>query len=95
MTDSPTVSCVRENRLSRAADKQDTFEAVRLGLRPIAIVDADTIFDVYPQDEELTRFLNLGHVPERSQFVMVFRGRSLGAPNVVPGEVYVLPAERG
>jgi hypothetical protein len=26
---------------------------------------------------------------------MVFRGRSLGAPDVVPGEIHMLPAERG
>src|SRR5947209_2852608 len=38
---------------------------------------------------------DLGHGPERAESVRVFRGRSLGAPDVVPGEVHMLPAERG
>ena len=35
----------------------DTFETTRLRLRPIALADADPIFDTYAQDQEVTRYL--------------------------------------
>jgi DNA polymerase-4 len=37
----------------------------------------------------------IGRSPERAESVAAFRNRSLGAPDVVPGEVHMLPAERG
>jgi hypothetical protein len=30
-----------------------------------------------------------------ARVVTAFRDRTLGAPDVIPGEVYMLPAERG
>ena len=35
----------------------DTFETARLWLRPVAIADADAIFDTYAQDEEVARYV--------------------------------------
>jgi hypothetical protein len=37
----------------------------------------------------------IGGGPERAEPVTAFRDRTLGAPDVVPGKVYMLPAERG
>lgn len=35
----------------------DRFETTRLRLRPIALTDADAIFDIYAQDQEVARYL--------------------------------------
>ena len=35
----------------------DTFETARLLLRPVAAVDVAAIFDIYAQDEEVTRYV--------------------------------------
>src|SRR5215469_4192814 len=34
----------------------DTFDTARLLLRPIAVEDAEAIFDTYAQDKEVTRY---------------------------------------
>ena len=34
----------------------DTFDTARLLLRPIAVEDAEAIFDIYAQDKEVTRY---------------------------------------
>jgi hypothetical protein len=47
-------------------------------------------------NHELRRLASgIGRSPERAESVTAFRDRSLGAPDVVPGEVHMLPAERG
>ena len=35
----------------------DSFETSRIGLRPVAVEDAEAIFDAYAQDEEVVRYL--------------------------------------
>ena len=35
----------------------DTFETLRLVLRPVTVVDVDAIFDSYAQDEDVARYL--------------------------------------
>ena len=35
----------------------DTFRTARLVLRPIAVQDAEVIFDTYAQDKEVARYL--------------------------------------
>ena len=35
----------------------DSFETSRVRLRPVAVEDAEAIFDAYAQDEEVVRYL--------------------------------------
>jgi [ribosomal protein S5]-alanine N-acetyltransferase len=56
-----TVGSIRRNsvqRLTKFTDMlPDTFETVRLLLRPVTIMDVDAIFGSYAQDEEVVRHL--------------------------------------
>jgi RimJ/RimL family protein N-acetyltransferase len=40
----------------------DTFETARLLLRPIAVEDAEVIFDTYAQDKEVARYVSGDHI---------------------------------
>ena len=66
----------------------DTFDTARLLLRPIAVEDAEVIFDTYAQDKEVARYVmwrSHNHLGETHAYI----ARCVGTPHEVE-RTYVL-----